>query len=81
VPVTVVPPEGADGESYELQPTESVINPATTPNRSLILFSIRRGDRKGVATSMRALIDECRNKTRIHHAFFVSENSNSFLTA
>jgi hypothetical protein len=40
VPVTVVPPEGPDGE-YELQPTESVINPATTPNRNLMLFSIR----------------------------------------
>jgi hypothetical protein len=40
VPVTPVPPDGADGE-YELQPTKSVINPATTPNRSLMLFSIR----------------------------------------
>lgn len=48
VPVLLFP-EGVDGE-LEPQPTARPINPAKIPIRSLMLFSIRSADRKGIAT-------------------------------
>jgi len=50
VPLTLVPPDGEDGE-YELQPTVRPITPARMLNRSVMLFSIRCGYRKRVAIS------------------------------
>ena len=50
VPVTLVPPDGEEGE-YELQPMVRPITPARMLNRSLMLFSIRCGYRKRVAIS------------------------------
>jgi hypothetical protein len=48
VPVTLVPPDGEDGE-YELQPMVKPITPARMLNRNVMLFSIRHGYRKRVA--------------------------------
>jgi hypothetical protein len=76
VPVAV---DGADG--VEPQAMVKPINPATTLNRSLMCFSIRWGRRKGVATSEHpAILTICEGNADCN-AFFVSENSNAFLTA
>jgi hypothetical protein len=50
VPVTLVPPDGEEGE-YELQPMVRPITPARMLNRSVMLFSIHCGYRKRVAIS------------------------------
>jgi hypothetical protein len=80
VPVALVPPDGEDGE-YELQPMVRPITPARMLNRSVMLFSIRCGYRKRVATTesenSRAIIQQNRNRYEI----FVSEKSKCFLTA
>jgi hypothetical protein len=49
VPVTLVPPDGEDGE-YELHPMVRPITPATMLNRNIMLFSIHPGYGKRVAT-------------------------------
>ena len=50
VPLTLVPPDGEEGE-YELQPMVRPITPARMLNRSVMLFSIRCSYRKRVAIS------------------------------
>jgi hypothetical protein len=80
VPVTPVPPEGVDGE-YELQPTVKAINPATMLKRSVMLFSIRRAHRKGIATSKCERIVGIPEQTSSRNVFFVSENLKSFQVA
>ena len=80
VPVTLVPPDGEEGE-YELQPMVRPITPARMLNRSVMLFSIRCGYRKRVATTenenSRAIVEQNRNR----YELLVSEKSKCFLTA
>ena len=80
VPLTLVPPDGEDGE-YELQPMVRPITPARMLNRSVMLFSIRCGYRKRVATTesenSRGIVEQNRNR----YELFVSEKSKCFLTA
>jgi len=47
--VPVLFPDGVDGE-LDPQPMARPINPAKIAIRSLMLFSIRSADRKGIAT-------------------------------
>ena len=80
VPLTLVPPDGDDGE-YELQPIVRPITPARMLNRSVMLFSIRCGYRKRVAISdvrnSGAIIETNSNR----NVFLVSENLKCFLAA
>jgi len=79
VPLTLVPPDGEEGE-YELQPTVRPITPARMLNRSFMLFSIRCGYRKRVATTESenslAIVQQNRNR----YELLVSEKSKCFLT-
>ena len=79
VPLTLVPPDGEEGE-YELQPIVRPITPARMLNRSFMLFSIRCGYRKRVATTESenslAIVQQNRNR----YELLVSEKSKCFLT-
>jgi len=79
VPLTLVPPDGEEGE-YELQPIVRPITPARMLNRSFMLFSIRCGHRKRVATTESenslAIVQQNRNR----YELLVSEKSKCFLT-
>jgi hypothetical protein len=77
--LTLVPPDGEEGE-YELQPIVRPITPARMLNRSFMLFSIRCGYRKRVATTESenslAIVQQNRNR----YELLVSEKSKCFLT-
>jgi hypothetical protein len=79
VPLTLVPPDGEEGE-YELQPIVRPITPARMLNRRFMLFSIRCGYRKRVATTESenslAIVQQNRNR----YELLVSEKSKCFLT-
>jgi hypothetical protein len=78
--VTPVPPDGADGE-FELQPTAKPISPARIPNRNFIFISIRRDQRKGVATFARARIGVICEQNPDPQRFLCFRKLNSFLSA
>ena len=78
--MATVPPDGVAGE-FELHPMVKPINPATMLKRSLMLFSIRRAHRKGIATSKCERIVGIPEQTSSRNVFFVSENLKSFQVA